>query len=365
VENVTRIAALLTDIGQDWVVLTGADSVCFATGHEVPIETGPSPFAGGPTVALIGRDGSAGIVCSNVEGTPAQDARYETYLGFDCAVTDHSVNYHSAVSKLTKGLGVSGKIGFERLTFPAILTDLFAGDLLPVDGELARLRAVKTMAELESLRRAARVAAAGQEAARTYSAPGNSEIEVFGKIRTAMELHAGARCPVAGEYLTGIKHTSVFGLQPSTRLMKSGDPVLCDLAPRVGGYWGDSCGAFVIDGQPSNAYAGMFDAAKDTLEFAISEIRPGLRANEFDAMLRKHMQELGYSYPHHSGHGIGTSVHEFPRLVPDEEAMLEQNMVLMIEPGSYVPEVGGVRCEFMLRITETGGEVMAPFTLSV
>ncbi len=363
-ENVERLRGLMSDIGLDWIALSGADSVCFATGHEVPIETGQSPFAGGPTIALIGRDASVGIACSNVEGVQVPAAQYEPYLGFDCAVTDYGANYYSAVQKLIKKLGVSGVIGFERVTFPAMLSDLFVHGLRPVDGELARLRAVKTAAELEKLRHCARVAAIGQEAARAHSAPGRAELEVFGKIRYAMEKEADTRCPVAGEYLTGIERTLVFGLQPSRRLMGAGDPVLCDLAPRVAGYWGDSCGSFVIGGQPDKSYAAMFRAAKDTLEFAISEIRPGLRANEFDAMLRQHMKSQGYSYPHHSGHGIGTSVHEFPRLVPDEDATLEENMVLMIEPGSYLAGIGGIRCEFMLRLSATGSEIMAPFTMS-
>lgn len=79
--------------------------------------------------------------------------------------------------------------------------------------------------------------------------------------------------------------------------------------------------------------------------------------------LRAHMQGAGFSYPHHSGHGIGTSVHEWPRLVPDEPALIEENMVLMVEPGSYRDGIGGVRCEHMLRVTATGVEVLTDFQM--
>ncbi|MXU65020.1 M24 family metallopeptidase [Oceanomicrobium pacificus] len=55
------------------------------------------------------------------------------------------------------------------------------------------------------------------------------------------------------------------------------------------------------------------------------------------------------------------SVHEWPRLVPDETALIEENMVLMVEPGSYVPGLGGIRTEFILRVTRSGAEALATF----
>ena len=64
------------------------------------------------------------------------------------------------------------------------------------------------------------------------------------------------------------------------------------------------------------------------------------------------------------GGGIGTSVHEWPRLVPDKGAMIEEDMVLMVEPGAYVAGVGGARREHMLRVTATGVEVLTDFVFS-
>ena len=66
--------------------------------------------------------------------------------------------------------------------------------------------------------------------------------------------------------------------------------------------------------------------------------------------------------PLHIGHGIGTSFHEWPRLTPGNDAVLEEDMVLMVEPGAYEPGVGGVRLEWMFRLTASGAEVMSPFS---
>jgi Xaa-Pro aminopeptidase len=363
-ENVARLAGLLSEMKLDWAILTGADSVCFATGHVVGIEIGVNPFAGGPTLAFIGRDQSVGIVCANVEGTQVQGVRYETYRGFDCAVTDVAANFHAAVRRLAKLMGVAGRCGIEPQSHPASLSDILTGQSVSLSQPLARLRAIKAPHEVEKMRFAALCVAAGQKEAREKSVVGASELDVLNAIRARMENMAGERCAFAGEYLAGIAHTATLGTQPSAGLLQKGDPIICDLGPRVHGYWGDSCGSFVVDAAPSDAYLRMFNASREALDLAVSEIRPGLKASALDRLLRAFMQKQGYAYAHHSGHGIGTSVHEFPRIVPDEEALLETDMFLMIEPGTYDPEVGGVRCEYMLRVTQTGCEIVAPFELN-
>mgnify|MGYP003674188001 CR=1 FL=1 len=362
--NIGRIADLLVETGADWAVLTGADSICFALGHIVPIEIGQSPFSGGPSVAFIGRDGSAGLVCPNTDA--AQRAGYEQilYAGFANVVTDQVANYRSAVQQMVRRLGFAGCVGFEATSFPYILHDLLPDMPIAIDKSLARLRAIKSAAECARMTVSAQVAAIGQMEARKLSQPGSDEMAVFGAVRSKMEQAAGQRIAFAGEYITGIGRSAKLGEAIAPRRIETGDPVICDLAPRVNGYWGDSCTAFIAGGAPSDAYRAMYSAARETLDLAISELRPGLRACDFDATLRTHMKGLGYAYPHHSGHGIGASVHEFPRLVPDETALFEENMFIMVEPGSYAPDIGGVRCEFMLRVTGTGCEIVAPFEMS-
>ncbi|MEV8467445.1 Xaa-Pro peptidase family protein [Fluviibacterium sp. DFM31] len=360
-ENATRIAGLLAEIGADWAILTGADSVCFATGHVVPVEIGFSPFAGGPTIAFVSRDGAVGLVCPNTDAGQGGPWEEISYPGFACAVTDQIGNYLRAVQDMIARLGVAGRVAVEPASLTAAVADLLPGERRVIDRPLARLRAIKTAREINLLRRAAVVAAMGQREAPTASIPGRSELDVLNAIRARMETEVGVRCALAGEYLAGVERSATLGLAPGAYRLRPGDPVVCDLAPRVQGYWGDSCSSFVVGGEGTAAYRAMHDACFGTLQLALSELRPGLRVCEFDARLRAHLKSQGYYYPHHSGHGIGTSVHEWPRLVPDETAMIEENMVLMVEPGSYVPGLGGIRCEFMLRVTRAGAEAMAMF----
>jgi Xaa-Pro aminopeptidase len=77
--------------------------------------------------------------------------------------------------------------------------------------------------------------------------------------------------------------------------------------------------------------------------------------------VRAVFERAGVHNPLHLGHGIGTGVHEWPRIVPDQDVTLEPGMVLMLEPGAYDPDVGGVRLEWMYLVTDTGNDVLSEF----
>jgi Xaa-Pro dipeptidase len=138
--------------------------------------------------------------------------------------------------------------------------------------------------------------------------------------------------------------------------------VIVDLAPRFGGYWGDSASTLVVDGEPAPALARLIAGTRSGIERARAELRPGLTAAAFDARVRDAvMAGGGTAYAHHSGHSIGVSVHENPRLVPGDETVLEPGMVIMVEPSSYADGVGGARTEWMFLVTESGNEVISAF----
>ena len=361
-----RAAAAARECGADWAVLTSVDAVAYAAGHVPAIEAGPSPFAGGPSTAVVAADGSVALVCNELERHAAGAGWatvVRTYESLGWSDPTPLEDKHADVARdLMRELGVGGTVAVQAGTFPRHLEDALgqAVRIVPIDRALARARAVKTDAEIAALGRCAEVTAVGHRAAAHAVRPGRSELAVFADIRLAMEADVGERLPVTGDLLTGVERTAGVMGWPGTRSIEAGDPVICDLAPRVGGYWGDSCNTLVA-GKPTADFLRLWSASKRAIEVAAERLRPGVTAGALDAAVRAIIESAGFENPLHIGHGIGTSSHEWPRIVPGNPAVIEPGMVLMIEPGAYDPRIGGVRLEWMFLVTDTGCEVLSPF----
>jgi Xaa-Pro aminopeptidase len=133
---------------------------------------------------------------------------------------------------------------------------------------------------------------------------------------------------------------------------------MADIVPRSGGYWGDNSGIHFA-GQPSSELKKVYSVVLEALRAGIQAVKPGLRACDLDSLLRSFIRDRGYPvYPHHSGHGIGTSYHEEPRIVPYNPLQLQPGMVIALEPGIYLPGVGGVRLENVVLVTESSFELL-------
>jgi len=87
---------------------------------------------------------------------------------------------------------------------------------------------------------------------------------------------------------------------------------------------------------------------------------PGASIKELDSVVRSFINDAGYGeyFRHGVGHGVGIAVHEPPAINGSSEGILEENMIITIEPGIYLPNVGGVRLEDMLLVTKNGSKVL-------
>jgi Xaa-Pro dipeptidase len=341
-----RALAVARGLGADGVLAVDAATVTWLTGLEVDVESGPSPFSLAP-LAVLTADGPPVVVASADEADAVRSAGclHETYEGFTTGPLDPVGGAARALAATVDGRRLAAELG----SLPARLV----GGLSLVDatGAFAAARAVKDPDEIERLRGALALCDVGQREARARAEPGMTEIELWGLVRAAVERAAGCRTPLLADLASG-ERVAETGGPPGERLLAEGELVLCDLVPRRMGYWGDSCATFAL-GPASPAAREKHTRACDALARGLESVRPGMQAGALDEVVRR---DLGY--PHHTGHGLGASWHEEPRIVPGSQIVLEPGMVVALEPGVYGAGEG-VRVEHVVLVTEDGYELLS------
>jgi Xaa-Pro dipeptidase len=219
------------------------------------------------------------------------------------------------------------------------------------------LRMIKTAQEIEKIRAALRLADLAQFEIRKHLQPGITELELWTLVKSQVELQAGCRVPVLADLVAGVRTGDIGGL-PSSYALQPGDPVMLDFVPRFDGYWGDNCNGYFV-GQASKELEKIHQVVRGALKAGAGSIKPGIRANALDVLVRNYIRQAGYEpYPHHTGHGLGATFHDEPRIVPYNTQPLAPGMVLVLEPGVYLPGVGGVRLEDAYLVTDSGCEVL-------
>jgi Xaa-Pro aminopeptidase len=336
--------------GAEALVVAGPPLVTWLTGFAPEIELGPSVFQLS-AVAVLRHGSEPVLVVSEDEAGAAEETGCEVaaYPGFGIDPIDPVGRARTTLARVVDG----GRIAIDAGAFPAALAREI--DWVDVGRELEGAKAVKDPDEVEALRAAIRVCDAGQAAARAHAVAGITELELWAHVRAAMEHAAESRIPVIADLVSGPRTCDVGG-PPSGRVVRDGDLVLCDLVPRVSGYWGDSCATFGL-GEQSAEVQETHALARQTLAEVLAAIRPGVAASDLDADARARLE-----FPHHTGHGIGTTWHEEPRLVPESPTILEEGMVVAVEPGTYGV---GLRVEQVVLVTANGSETLSGHDLSL
>ncbi len=336
--------------GADTLVVASPSLVTWLTGFAPEIEIGPSVFQLSALAVLTG-DAPPVLVVSEdeAEDAAATGCSVAAYPGFGLDPIDPTGKAAAALMDVVGG----GRVAIDAGTVPAALAQRL--DWVDVERALVGARAVKDEDEIELIRAAISVCDAGQAAARAHAEPGMTELDLWAHVRAAMEAAAGSRIPVMADLVSGPRTREVGGY-PGTRELCAGDLVLVDLVPRVAGYWGDSCSTFGLGEQPA-AVREAHERACETLAAVKAAIRPGVVAGDLDALARARLD-----FPHHTGHGLGTVTHEEPRLVPASPTVIEEGMVVAIEPGTY--DVG-LRVEHVVLVTADGCETLSRHKLAL
>jgi Xaa-Pro aminopeptidase len=219
---------------------------------------------------------------------------------------------------------------------------------------LRRLRMIKDAAEIDALRAAG--AAIDRVHARVpeFLVPGRTEADVAADIAEAIvaEGHSEVAFIIVGSGPNGADPHH----ECSDRELRRGDIVVVDIGgPYEPGYNSDSTRTYSL-GAPNPDVAQRYSVLQRAQSSAVSAVRPGVTAEQVDAVARGVLAEEGLAevFVHRTGHGIGLSVHEEPYIVAGNDIPLEVGMAFSVEPGIYFPGQWGARIEDILVVTDDG-----------
>jgi Xaa-Pro aminopeptidase len=314
---------------------------------------------------LTGFESSNSALLVEPEGTTTlyTDFRYleaaSTVEDVEVAQTQRDVA--GALAELLAGR----RVGFEasRISYLQWETIGSGGaELVPTRGLVEALRKVKDASEVESIGRAAAIVDAAYEALTHLTIVGRTEVEVAWWLERTMREH-GAEALAFGSIVAAGVNGSRPHADPTDVPIEEGTLVTVDMGCVVDGYRSDCTRTFATGDLPAQleeAYGLVAQAQLDGL----AAVRAGAFGPDVDAASRVRIAEAGLAdaYGHGLGHGVGLDVHEAPTLRPESTDTLAAGNVVTVEPGLYLPGVGGCRIEDLVVVTDDGCEILSSFT---
>ena len=368
IETATKLRAALDDSVYDWLALGSAAHIGYSTGYR---SVAGDLFGSHRMLALVSADRTV-LVGGASDGAAALESGVsaEDYIPFgtfyfesdggaapESQLTGRHDSFDDAVVVGVTLAGVSGRVGFD--TGAADLAPAISeAGATPVDATdwMYELRAVKLPGELELLRRGARLAEQGIDAAIEAAAVGVSEIELANVVAATMAAGGGApRFTV----VTSGPRSALSDARPTGRVLRPGDLLRFDVGCTVDGYWAD-IGRTVVVGEADDLQASRYAAILAGEEAQLQTVRPGITAEDLFAVAVSAVEASGLKpyRRHHCGHAIGTEVYERPVIARGWPTVLQPGMVFCFETPYYEIGWGGMMVEDALVVTAEGAEVL-------
>lgn len=252
------------------------------------------------------------------------------------------------------------RLGFEKdyVTYSEyeMYRDAFEAELVPISGWIEEIRLIKTDEELAVMKQAAKIADDAFEHIQKYLKPGVKEIEIANELEFFMRRKGATSSSFDTIVASGWRSALPHGVA-STKEIASGELVTLDYGALYNGYCSDITRTVAL-GEIDSKLKEIYDIVLEANERGLREIKPGMTGKEADAVTRNYIAENGYGekFGHSTGHGLGLEVHEAPRLSSRSNQELKPGMVVTVEPGIYIPGLGGCRIEDDIVITKSGNE---------
>ncbi|HWO71727.1 MAG TPA: Xaa-Pro peptidase family protein [Actinomycetota bacterium] len=316
---------------------------------------------------LSGFTGSNGqvVVAADARAVLLTDGRYEGQAAREAPDLERVVYRDRA--PLPHALDAARSLGASRLGFEASLAYREARELeeradglevAPVDGLVERLRWVKDEEELRALARAQELTDLAFARLPDLLREGLTERDLALELEFEVR-RAGAEALAFDPIVAFGEHAAEPHHRPCDRALRRGDVVKVDLGARASGYHADTTRT-VAFGEPPAELRELHALVARAQAAGLAALRAGARTGEVDAAARGTIAEAGFGerFPHGLGHGVGLEIHEGPWLRAEGAEELPAGAVVTVEPGVYVPGLGGVRIEDVAVVGPEGARVL-------
>ena len=304
------------------------------------------------------------LICADGSSTCIANKLFYLGDGIDCPTAIYS-DEDDPIALLMKHMADKGKIGIDSALSAGFLLriiDKLSNAKLEIASECVELvRMVKDSDEIESLRSSSHINDLSMGDIINAISPELSEIQLAHRLPEIYCSHGG----------NGYKADPIvsYGANcadphhgPDESMLKKGDSIVIDTGiPHLSYYSDMTRTVFYADVSPE--LERIYHVVLKAQLAAEETVAPGVKASDVDAAARRIITEAGYGqyFTHRTGHNIGIDVHEAPSISSDNSMQLVEGMCFSIEPGIYIPGVGGVRIEDLVVVSHDACEVLNKF----
>lgn len=297
------------------------------------------------------------------------DARYTEMVKQKAPfITLFEISYNNRFSKLLQNHcqheGIK-QLGFEEenVSYKEIadleekINDL---ELIPTTDIVENLRITKDKNEVELIKNACQLSDMGYDFILSCLKPGVSELEIKLRLENFIRENKG---DISFPSIVAFgQNSAIPHHMPRDTKLEAQDTVLLDFGAKWNGYCSDMTRTVFI-GVPKEKLSSIYTAVKEAQEIALdylsTHMKEGFDLKKAANLANSHLKVLGFpEIPHGLGHGVGLQVHEMPSVSPFSEQFLAPRTVITVEPGIYIPNLGGVRIEDTILVTSDGVEIL-------
>jgi len=312
---------------------------------------------------LAGFSGSAGVLLVTAEKAHfVTDFRYQEQIAQELVAEVKGIIDRAPYERMIadKLIEPGMTVGFQESYISVALLDSMKMQLKKVKFErtgamVSALTAIKTPEEIGHIKKAADIAAKVFKDVLTIAKPGVREDELAAEIS-----YLGRKYGSEGDAFDIIVASGPRGALPhgraSKKKIRKGEMVTLDFGCIYNGFNSDMTRTFAL-GTPSDEARKIYQIVLEAEQKGVKSARAGMTAKALDDVCRDHIKAAGYDeeFGHSTGHGLGIEVHEAPAVsFRDQGTVLQENMVVTIEPGIYLPGRCGVRIEDDVVLTANG-----------